>query len=178
VTRAVVNLSTIVCPTCSDRFTFAPGMKVVAERMVAAAASAGRATVPIKCAKCGTDAALNVATGVVEPRDATPRPLKCPVAGCAGFVARLPKVPPDHVGVDARAVEGPADVCGACGSVWADHAALLREIAASLVKYPYRAAWYSQDAGVITPSSATAANSVYDQVEREPADPASGFVRG
>jgi hypothetical protein len=104
--------------------------------------------------------------------------LKCPVSACSGLVARV-EVPADHVGEDAREVEGAADLCGYCGSVWKSRAALETEIRASVARFPYRSAWY-----ILTESSVRAApepvpdeDSLFERVENEPDDPVKVFVR-
>jgi hypothetical protein len=104
--------------------------------------------------------------------------LKCPVSACSGYVARV-DVPADHVGEDARDVEGPVDLCGECGAVWKSRASLEAEIRESVARFPYRGAWYA-----ITASSVSAApepvpdeDDRFEKVESEPDDPVTVFVR-
>lgn len=133
--------------------------------------ASGLEEVPIGCPDCRRFVAHQIEP---EPDDARPSrapglSFRCPVAGCAGWLAF----------VERRGLESAHHRCARCHSVWFSVDSLQTEIGKIVELYPYRAAVYRRsDGGFLAVSVTEMPNDYETRVREEPDGRTRTHVRG
>ena len=150
---------TVTCELCHKVFEPNAGQAALIDRSKAK----DMEQVMIECPHCWSHTMVRFKTTAPEEPH-----LRCPVAGCAGFVVHLkdPDTGSSHW------------ACGECGSGWTQLSSLQREIDCIIKVYPYRSACYSRNGDQWLAAPSDQAPDDYDElVEQETPDSSESFDR-
>ena len=157
----------LICSECARTSRPTPDQAEAARHAVARSLSG----VSIGCPDCRRFTLHRVET---EPDDARPSrapglSFRCPVAGCAGWLAY----------VERKGLEGAHHRCARCHSVWFSSESLQSEIAKIVELYPYRLAVYQRVDARFGPVSVMDMPDDYEgRIREEPDGRTRTHVRG
>lgn len=157
----------LTCITCSRSARPTPEQADAARH----ALSASMNELAIGCPDCRrfTLHRIDAEPEDVRPSRAPGLSYRCPVAGCAGWLAF----------VERHGLEGAHHRCARCHSVWFSVDSLQTEMAKIIELYPYRAAVYRRTDGGYLPVSVTEMPDDYEsRVREEPDGRTRTHVRG
>ena len=157
----------LACTSCGRTIRPTPDQADAARASLATA----MLELPVGCPECRRFTLHRVQreTEDARPSRAPGLSFRCPVAGCAGFLAFVEK----------RGLESAHHRCARCQSVWFSEDALQGEIAKIAELYPYRAAVYRrEDSGFFATSVSETPADYEARIREEPDGRSRNHVRG
>lgn len=148
----------IFCKNCGTAFALTE-LSGQHKQLIDSLAAKGASLAMVDCPRCQRSVPVELR------EEAKGEQWKCPMSHCDGWV--------NEISIDADHFWG----CGECGCCWKKQENLIRDITASIKKFPYRAVFYQQANGTLRPSAVTAFPGDSAKFAGEPQDNYSRYQR-